>query len=126
MKRLIAIVLSVLLSIFSSCFIYSLGIHENKEMTIIFNVNSTFSESEKKVISEKLRGRSIGGGEQPNNIICNIFGHSYTEELVTAITHKVYPTQPRCKEEVFKVNVCTRCSDTQTELISDRYIVCCQ
>lgn len=126
MKKIITIVLSALLSIFSSCFIYSLGIHESIEMTIIFDDNSAFSESEKLIVSEKLKGRSIGGGEQPDNIICDIFGHSYTEELVTAITHKVYPTQPRCKEEVFKVKVCTRCSDTQTELISDRYIVCCQ
>lgn len=127
MKKIIAIVLSVFLAAVSAPFaISALNVYEKSNMIIIFESDSAFSEREKEIICAKLRGISSGGGESPDNIICDIFGHSYTEELVTAITHKLYPTQPRCREETYKVKVCSRCSDTQTELISFAYIVCCQ
>ena len=71
-------------------------------------------------------GIATGIGDCPDNIICDLFGHSYTEETITTITHKVNATQPRCKQEVLKVKVCSRCSDTQIERMSFEFINCCE
>ena len=56
---------------------------------------------------------------------CTLFGHSYESHMASKITHCVYDTAPRCLEENYEVQVCTRCEDTVSELISSYYIFCC-
>ena len=99
---------------------------ELSEVTIIFSENTVFSETEKALIIDALKGSYQAENNLKRNVLCTIFGHKYSDEIVTAITHKVNANRPRCLETVNKVNVCSRCSDVQIEQIAYSYIDCCK
>ena len=126
MKRIISIVLLFLMGTSIALVANAYNKYDDVNMTIVFMEDSEFNEKEKDLIRAKLFGIATGIGDCPDNIICDLFGHSYTEETITTITHKVNATQPRCKQEVLKVKVCSRCSDTQIERMSFEFINCCE
>lgn len=99
------------------------------ETTVTFAENSTFSTEEKEHIASIIAFEASGevGAAAPKafNLICSIFGHNYETEYVTAITHRVRDTQPRCLEELFEISKCSRCGNTTTDRISSVFITCC-
>lgn len=98
------------------------NVHQEKE--IIFNDNSVFTEDEKEIITATL---NLGQGTSGTyGLKCTLFGHTYKTEYVTAITHKVYTTSPRCLREIYETKICEDCSDTQTRLINSTLIACCE
>ena len=98
------------------------NVHYEKE--IIFNNNSVFTEDEKNVITATLT--SEHNTYDVYGLKCTLFGHTYKTEYVTAITHKVFATNPRCLREIYETQICEDCSDTQSRLISSDLITCCE
>ncbi len=95
-------------------------------VTVVFQENSKFSENEKMIIIEYLTSEKYENQNTQRNIICSLFGHDYTEEQVTTVTHRVYPTSPRCLEKQYNILHCSRCGDIQEELMSSRRLFCCE
>lgn len=68
----------------------------------------------------------IGSEQQAaKGILCTLFGHNLDTGVAKTITHKVRATSPRCLEETYEYQVCTRCDFSDSILIGSRYIVCC-
>ena len=126
MKRLFRFLLIVLAFSITSASTGAYSQIELSEVTIIFSDNTVFSETEKALIIDALKGSYQAENNLKRNVLCTIFGHKYSDEIVTAITHKVNANRPRCLETVNKVNVCSRCSDVQIEQIAYSYIDCCK
>lgn len=103
--------------------IYSIG-----NIEIFFDELSQFDAETKNIIISHLlsddSNRDRNGINNPKNIICDIFGHSFTTETVITITHNVRDTQPTCLEETYEVSVCSRCGHVESNLISHKYIYC--
>ena len=57
---------------------------------------------------------------------CIINGHSIERVGAEIIRHKVYATQPRCIQESYDVERCTRCDYANYELLGTVPIYCCK
>ena len=128
MVKKISIFLLILVLIFSfslsafaqtkEVYVYNIG-----NVTVIFDESDTFDADTREVIAHKLVHGDDGATSY--GLMCTLFGHKYDEKTVTTITHCVEPDQPRCLEEHFIVQVCSRCDDTIVERIGYTYINCC-
>lgn len=58
-------------------------------------------------------------------ITCTLLGHKLENATVVTVTHKVRSTAPRCKEETYTYQSCTRCDYEKATLVDTEYIVCC-
>ncbi len=90
---------------------------------IIFEENSTLSDEEKQTIALLLISEE--SGSQTYGLICNVFGHKNSTEIVTTITHCVNDANPRCLQERWEVVTCSRCGNTETTRIAYSLISCC-
>ena len=61
-----------------------------------------------------------------SNPWCIINGHDLDYLSAKITRHKVYATQPRCLQELYKVESCKRCNYTNYELMGTIPIWCCQ
>lgn len=98
-------------------------IYEIGNVTVIFDDTNTLDPASRAAVAQKL----VNGD---NNVatygfLCALLNHDYEETGVTTITHCAQPEQPRCLEEYFIVQVCSRCEDTIVERIGYGYITCC-
>ncbi len=126
MKRIFITFLTVLL-LFAFCMsAYAIApapfVYECGNTTFIFLEDSVFDESERLAIVQTLSDESQT--VEPCGLAC-LFGHNYESEVIVSVTHRVSDTAPRCLEETFKIQMCTRCNKTITERIGFRYISCC-
>ena len=93
--------------------------------TFYFSADTPFSEEQRaKIINIHINGASPVSTTY--GLLCTLFGHSYETDIYTTITHCVNTTQPRCLEETFSANQCTRCDHTEKKLTNQKYIVCCE
>lgn len=82
-------------------------------------------------ISEEMKERIIAhfiGEESPSSStysLCDLLGHKIEYTTSTRVTHKARTTAPRCLQQVYIVEVCTRCDYTTSYLDSQEYIYCC-
>lgn len=126
MKKIISLAM-VLISIFS---VLSISAYA-EEPEVVISVNETdfiFSET----ASDEFRAKFIAdyfNTEIDNSttygLTCTLFGHKLESSYVTTITHKVNSSDPRCKENTYFSEACTRCDYTNSTLISTAYISCC-
>lgn len=126
MKKIIITALMLLLCITMPITAYANDFfgnaYEIDNTTIQFASDSVFTEEEQlKIVNKFITDESEIA---PINIMCSIFGHKYTSEIVTTVTHEVRTSSPRCLREKFNVSVCSRCGYTKTEHISSEYINC--
>lgn len=92
-------------------------------VSVIFSTNSNLTENEKHLIAEHL---IYGESDiQTYGLLCNLFGHKNTTEIVTTITHCVNSTVPRCLEEYWEIQICSRCDNVESTVIDYNYINCC-
>ncbi len=63
--------------------------------------------------------------ENPDNIICDIFGHNLTTTTAVEVTHNVYTTSPKCVRKTYNVEYCTRCDYINKTLKSSVRISTC-
>lgn len=129
MKKIIALIL-VVVSLFSVMSI-SVYAEDTNENTVIVTVNETEFIFDANT-SEEFRNKAIAYYFNHNNedatsygLTCTLFGHKLESSVITTITHKAKATDPRCLEETYDTEACTRCDYTNAVLISSTYISCC-
>lgn len=128
MKKLIALIL-VVVSLFSvmSISAYAEGTEEN---TISVSVDDTVFIFDANT-SEEFRSKAIAhyfnhdDGAETYGLTCTLFGHKLESSYITTITHKVRTTSPKCLQETYDTEACTRCDYANAVLIGSTYIVCC-
>lgn len=125
MKKLCILLLSICLMI-SFCLSVNANdtITGNSNYTVIFAEDSCFNEQEQEQIKNFLTGDTTGAAST-YNLLCTLFGHKYQTEYITGIRHEVYADEPRCIEEVYELEICTRCSDMKSTMIAQSSIFCC-
>lgn len=90
---------------------------------IIFEEDSTLSDEAKQSIALLLTKEE--SCTQTYGLICNVFGHKNSTEIVTTITHCVNDANPRCLQERWEIVTCSRCGNTETTRIAYSLINCC-
>lgn len=129
MKKIISLAL-VLISIFSVISISAYA--ETPEMNaVVVTVDETdfiFSAA----TSEEFRSKFIADYINPAaddaaayGLTCTLFGHKLDSSYVTTVTHKVSSSDPRCLQNRYFCEACTRCDYTNSTLVDTVYISCC-
>ena len=128
MKKIIALLL-VLISVFSVISIPAYA--ESPEENTIVTVNETdfiFSET----VSDEFRAKFIANyfntetdDSTTYGLTCTLLGHKLESSYVTTITHKVNSSDPRCKQNRYLSEACTRCDYTNSTLVTTSFISCC-
>lgn len=102
------------------------------EVTVVFPSSVEIPINIQNRIADELAGIGISSslpcksGENPDNILCTLFGHKFSSPVsVTATHHKVRQYDPRCILELYHVLYCTRCDYTESQLVASSYISCC-
>lgn len=129
MKRIIALIMA-LVSLFCVTSV-SAGAQGVEDGTVTVTVNETVfifdadttEEFRDKFIEDYFN--SEDDGTTSYGLTCTLFGHKIETTSVTAVTHKVLSTSPRCRREIYDVDNCTRCDYTKSTLKTSSYIVCC-
>ena len=129
MKRIIAFIMAVV-SVFS-VMSFSAFANDTAEETVavtegdtVFIFDSETSEEfRSKFIADFLN--PVDDGTETYGLTCTLFGHKLESSVVKVVTHKKSATAPRCLEETFNVEACSRCDYTNKTLISSFYISCC-
>ena len=128
MKRIISLMSIVCLlmcgfSMSSSASENNTFIYDNKEITV---ENTELSYEEMKAIADAVAGVESENNVNARGILC-IFGHKLTTSSVTEITHNAYTTTPKCIENKYLVESCTResCDYINETLISSMRIATC-
>lgn len=136
-KRLISILVTMI--ILSTCIV--LGVNaENENPEFVFCVDGVeytvqfletdLSAFQQELVAAQLVGADahiaeLIGGDDLENIWCDLFGHDFTVSSVSVVEHKVRATQPRCIKRIYDVSVCNRCDYTESVLVTSYYIYCC-
>ena len=129
MKKIIALIMAFV-SLFGLVSV-SAGALEVDEDTVAVTVNetefifdaATTEDFREKFIADYFNGE--GNDIATYGLMCTLFGHKIESSVVSAITHKAKATSPRCLQERYNVEVCSRCDYTKSTKISSNYIVCC-
>lgn len=95
----------------------------NHDIEVIFQEDTVFTEYEKDAIIASFVNN--GNVSSTYGLSCTLFGHKYQTEYVTVIEHKVRTNDPRCQEYIYETDVCSKCSDVVSTLISSSAISCC-
>ncbi len=96
---------------------------EDTEYTITFS-NSSMPQEKQEAVALKLIGMEDSSA-QAYGLGCTLFGHDYLYDTVYVTTHKVNASQPRCKQQAYKVTTCEDCDYFKEELMTTTYINCC-
>ncbi len=98
-------------------------VHEDDEIVVVFEAGA--SEIAKAKVTAHFTGEDEGTAS-PAGILCSLAGHKIETGACTTITHKRRSSAPRCLEEYFNYEVCTRCDDyANFTLLGSKYIYCC-
>ena len=122
MKKIIAVLLSAM-------FIFG-------AMSVTVNATDSFEAPHIEFVFEEgtsleIQNRIIADLTAENNgtatygLTCTLFGHKLETGTTSAITHKASSTAPRCLQETFSYEICTRCDYSEYTLLSTAYIYCC-
>ena len=127
MKKIWTLIIICLISV-SMCFASSSAVFASTlsigNTDVIFDDTCILSDDVKQHVAESLvYGNS---GISTYGLSCTIFGHNSTTEYITTVTHYAKNTYPKCFEEIWELEVCSKCGETLTETrISYCYINCC-
>ena len=97
--------------------------YADEDITVIFDGSSSDDEQLCKKIADRLVYGDNENEVEPISL-CWLFGHDITTSSVSVITHKVLKHSPRCLEEVYDVQTCSKCDYYKEELVASYYIVC--
>lgn len=129
MKKIIALIM-VIVSLFSvmSISVYAEDSNENTVTVTVNDVEFVFEAN----TTEDFRNKAIAhyfnhgdDGAVAFGLTCTLFGHKIESSVVTTITHKAKATDPRCLQERYNTETCSRCDYTNATLLSSIYISCC-
>ena len=124
-SRIIALIMAIALILTSAqifAFAETAEEAEHAEITVIFD-SEVSPEIEERIIAH------FHGEELPvagaRGLTCTLFGHDLETGTTTTITHKARTTAPRCLEETYNHEICTRCDYAEYTLLDEAYIYCC-
>lgn len=124
MKRIALILLT---AICITCFCFNISAENSAtdiaNIEVVFDKTSELSYEQKQIITEYFVNEK--NEAQTYGLMCNLFGHKNTTEIVTTITHCASSTAPRCLEETWEVTTCSRCDNVETLRIGYAYKNCC-
>ena len=127
MKKLLTLTLLAILLVFSCVSTSAQAAGSNilhfENVDIIFEEACALSDEAKQRVAEQLVY-----GEAPvatYGLMCTLFGHKTTTEIVDAVSHCVYSTAPRCVRETWQVVACSRCEHTEKTKVAREMIDCC-
>lgn len=126
-KNLFAILLA--LSLLICTFVIPTSAKEATENDIDFEIiiiDDVSIETKEKI--EKYFATGEPGRDTNNStygLTCTLLGHKIEGTIVSAVTHKVRTTSPRCVKKTYDYEACTRCDYETSTLISTEYIGCC-
>jgi len=126
-KKLLSFTLTVIMLL--SAFIMPTNAAETvvDENTVIIIENENISEETKaKIIAYYTNEEEHNNDSTTYGLTCTLFGHKLESSAVTTITHKVRSSSPRCLQERYNYQACTRCDYEISTLISSSYIICCK
>lgn len=96
----------------------------NANVEIIIN-DEVSIETEAKIKKYFANGGPTTDTTSTYGLTCTLLGHKTEASSVTTITHKVRATAPRCKEQMYLYEACTRCDYETSSLMGTEYIYCC-
>lgn len=102
-----------------------------KETTINNDIEIIIIDEVSDETKEKIERYFATGEPATNNvtttygITCTLFGHKLENTSVSATTHKVRATAPRCVKKTYAYSACTRCDYETSTLADTEYIYCC-
>ncbi len=127
MKRIFAILLVLTLLACTCALPVSAKNTTKEESEIEIVINDEVSEETKAKIE-----RYFANGEPAEDdgattygLTCTLFGHNIKISSVSAVTHKVRATSPRCLKKTYDYEECTRCDYEKATLVCSEYIGCC-
>ncbi len=129
MKKIIALFL-VVVSVFLTMSITAYA-EESKENTVTVTVNEVefiFDADTTEEFRNKFIAHYFSHGDENAStygLMCTLFGHKLESSIATTITHKAKSTAPRCLQETYEIEACTRCDYANPVLLSSKYISCC-
>lgn len=128
MKKIIALIL-VVVSVFSimSISAYAEDSTENTVTVIVNETEFVFDADTTEVFRNKFIAHYFNhdDGAATYGLTCTLFGHKLESSVITTITHKVRTTSPKCLQETYNTETCSRCDYTNATLINSIYISCC-
>ena len=95
------------------------------DVTIIFDDNSVFNNSEREYIANYIVYNDSNSDDVSTYAWCWLTGHDLKSEAVAEIQHKVTPDAPRCLRTIYEVITCTKCDHVETNTLSSVFIDCC-
>lgn len=129
MKKLFAIFLSVTFIICSiSISAYAEDTSENKTVVTIGQTDFIFENNTSNDFQNSFIESYTNNCEDETTaygLTCTLFGHKLESAVVSTITHKVNSTDPRCLQEYYNHEACSRCDYSNSTLISQSFISCC-
>lgn len=98
-------------------------VYGDKEITV---ESSELSYEEMKAIADVVAGVEPENEASPCGIWC-LFGHNLTTSYVTEVTHNAYTTSPKCLQNKYQVESCTRssCDYAEKTLLTSTRISTC-
>ena len=119
---IIPIVLLLTISLFATDSKKSIYIYEHDDFTFTFT-NTQFDEFEReKIVNFMITHEQTS----TRNIICDLLGHNMgSSETMTATSHRVSSTAPRCLKQTYSISTCSRCGHISSTLIGSFSMNCC-
>ena len=126
MKRIFAILLVLTLLTCTCALPVSAKNTTKEESEIEIVINDEVSEETKAKIERYFaNGTPTDDGTVTYGLTCTLFGHNIKISSVSAVTHKVRATSPRCLKKTYDYEECTRCDYEKATLVCSEYIGCC-
>lgn len=129
MKKIIALIMVVvsLISIMS----ISVFAEDNADIVTV-TVNDTefiFNADTTQDFRNSFIAYYFNGAEEDTaetyGLTCTLFGHKMEYETIIAVQHNVYATAPKCVQNKYSSETCTRCGYNNYYLEESKVIYCC-
>ena len=128
-KKTVSVIMAIVLSL--SCMFITANADDSINENIYTNnaVTILFEDGASDIVKEKIISDFTGSADshaETRGLTCTLFGHKIETGRAAIITHEAKATKPRCLENVYDYEVCTRCENyAEYTLVSSRYIYCC-
>lgn len=129
MKKITSLLMAVLMAF--SVMSIPASAENVAETTVVVTVNgidfifdsATSEEFRSKFIEDYFNHDNDGAAVY--GLTCTLFGHDFESSVVTTVTHNARTSDPKCLQETYSVETCTRCDYSAKTLVESRYISCC-
>lgn len=123
MKKIIAVILSV------SFMLGVMSVTANAADSIDApHIEYIFEEGVSAEVQQRVIAAIKGESNTDSStygLTCTLFGHKLETGTSIEIAHEASATAPRCLQNTYYYEICTRCDYSELTLIDTKYINCC-